>query len=235
MSNQFSNRLLNALLPSDASVLASRFTEVEMPENMSLEVPQSSVKHVYFPKSGIASAVMDADKSAHSHPIEIGLIGREGMTGISIILGDYTSSHSVYMQAAGEGYRLDAEALRDAIDNSRTLHALLLKYVKVFIAQISQTALANARSKIEQRLARWLLMADDRLDGPTLYLRHEFLSIMLGVRRAGVTDAMNALEGRGLIKASRGKIRIVDRNDLAAEANGCYGAAEAEYRRLIGS
>jgi CRP-like cAMP-binding protein len=170
---------------------------------------------------------------ARSRPVEIGVIGREGVTGIAIILGAEASSHSIYMQVAGAAWRIDADRLRNAMEKSRSLHAVLLRYVKVFMAQISETALANGRSKIEQRLARWLLMADDRLDSAELPLRHEFLAMMLGVRRPGVTEAIHALEGKGLIKNSRGHLFITDRDGLVEEANGCYGAAEAEYRSLI--
>src|SRR5437763_9693429 len=110
---------------------------------------------------------------------------------------------------------------------------MLLRYVQVFLIQASQTVVANARFKIEERLARWILMADDRVDTPVIALTHEFLSIMLGVRRAGVTDAIHALEGRGLIRGDRGEIRITDRKGLVEWADGCYGVPEREYRRLI--
>jgi CRP-like cAMP-binding protein len=229
----FANRLLRSFSNADAALLRPHLSHIELPLKYRLENINGVIEHVYFPESGIASTVSDSEQAAHSHPIEIGLIGREGVTGIAVILGNHNSSHSIYMQAAGDGYRMEADALRTVMEESRTLHAVLLKFVKVFIAQITETALANGRSKIEQRLARWLLMADDRLDGPQLPLRHEFLAIMLGVRRPGVTEAIQALEGRGLIKATRGHIQVIDRDGLERGANGCYGASEAEYRRLI--
>src|SRR5205823_6090990 len=154
-------------------------------------------------------------------------------TGLPLILDNHLSTHSVYMQVGGSGHRIAAQPFRDAMAMSRTLHGLLLRFVQVFMIQLTQTAVANGRSKIEERLARWVLMASDRVDGPELPLTHEFLSIMLGVRRAGVTDAIHALAGRGLIKAERGNIRIIDREGLAEHANGCYGEPEREYRRLI--
>jgi CRP-like cAMP-binding protein len=138
------------------------------------------------------------------------------------------------MQVAGNGHRIASDAFRDAMDRSRTLHGLFLKFVQVFMIQLTQTAVANGRSKIEERLARWLLMADDRLDTADMPLTHEFMSMMLGVRRAGVTDAVHALAGHGLIRADRGNIQIIDREGLSESANGCYGQPEREYKRLIG-
>jgi CRP-like cAMP-binding protein len=139
------------------------------------------------------------------------------------------------MQVAGHGYRIGAQPFREAISGSSTLHALLLRFVQVFMIQITQTAVSNGRSNIEERLARWLVMVKDRVDTPGLPLTHEFISIMLGVRRAGVTDAIHVLAGRGLIRADRGNIHIIDRDGLIEGANGCYGEPEREYSRLIGS
>jgi CRP-like cAMP-binding protein len=163
----------------------------------------------------------------------VGITGREGFVGLSIVLGDTETQNSTFMQVQGTGYRVDANILRGATAQSSTLQTLLLKFAKVFLTQVTETALSNARSKIEQRLARWILMADDRIDDAALPLRHEFLALMLGVRRAGVTVAIQSLEGRGLIKASRGRIQIVDREGLIDDANGCYGMPEQEFRRLI--
>jgi CRP-like cAMP-binding protein len=230
---EYSNRLLRALPERDLDLLRPHLAKVDLELEDDLETPGGRVEQIYFIESGIASTVTDANHMARSHPVEIGLIGREGVTGVSIILGADASSHSIYMQVAGNAVRIEADQLRSAIDKSRSLQSVLLKYVKVFISQISETALANGRSKIEQRLARWVLMADDRLDEAELPLRHDFLAMMLAVRRPGVTEAIHALEGRGLIKNSRGHLRVMDRDGLVEEADGCYGAPEAEYRLLI--
>jgi CRP-like cAMP-binding protein len=233
-SAAINNQLLRSLTAADFELLAPHLSFLELPLEDDLEAPGQPLKYVYFLESGIASAVADADQYAPSRPVEIGLIGREGMTGVPIVLGTDRSSHSIYMQVAGEGHRIEAPTLQKAIKDSRTLHGQFLKYVQVYLAQITSTALANGRSKIEQRLARWLLMADDRIEEPVLALRHEFLALMLGVRRPGVTVAIHALEGKGLIKAARGQIRITDRDGLLAESDGCYGAPEAEFRSLFG-
>jgi CRP-like cAMP-binding protein len=166
--------------------------------------------------------------------VEAGLIGREGMSGLTIVLGDHRSPHSTYMQAAGEGQRISAVELRKAMQQSGSLHGSLLKYVQVFMTQTAHTAIANARAKLEERLARWILMADDRLDGKSLPLTHEFLSLMLGVRRAGVTEALHALEAQKLIQPARGEIVVLNRKGIERKAGASYGVPEAEYRRLIG-
>jgi hypothetical protein len=155
--------------------------------------------------------------------IEVGVIGREGMSGVSVVLGNGDRApHETYMQIAGSGQRLSAQKLREAIAASSALHQVLLHYVHSFMTQITQTALANGRSTIEERLARWLLMAHDRVDGPEIALTHEFLSIMLGVRRSGVTTALQELERKGLIGHRRSFITIMDREGLEERSNGTY-------------
>jgi CRP-like cAMP-binding protein len=121
------------------------------------------------------------------------------------------------------------------MEESRALRSLLLAYVQALLAQTTSTVLANGHAKLEERLARWLLMVHDRTDGMTITLTHEFLAVMLGVRRAGVTVALHLLEGKGLIRSTRRQIVILNRRGLIEEAHGSYGAAEEEYRRLIGS
>jgi CRP-like cAMP-binding protein len=136
------------------------------------------------------------------------------------------------MQFGGSGQRLAAAKLKACMEASVTLRRTLLNYGHAFYIQTAYTVLANARSKLEDRLSRWLLMAHDRVDGDKLTLTHEFLAIMLGVRRPGVTIALKFLEARGLIQTSRGVISIVDRKGLEESANGAYGTAEAELQRL---
>ena len=227
-----SNKLLRALSDEDRELLRQDLEALELPRDEDLEKPHEPIRDVYFLENGIASTV-GGNHGGNDKPIEVGLIGREGVTGLPLILGNHLSTHSIYMQVAGEGHRIAAQPFREALANSRTLHGLLLRFVQVFMIQLTQTAIANARSKIEERLARWLLMADDRVDTADLPLTHEFISMMLGVRRAGVTDAIHVLTGRGLIKSVRGNIQIIDRDGLAENANGCYGEPERQYQRLI--
>jgi CRP-like cAMP-binding protein len=138
------------------------------------------------------------------------------------------------MQVAGEGQRISAGKLRQAMHKIPSLRGLFLKYVQAFMMQTAHTAVANGRAKLDARLARWILMAHDRLDGRKLPLTHEFLSLMLGVRRAGVTDTLAVLEDQKLIRALRGEIQVLDRKGIENAATGSYGIPEAEYKRLIG-
>jgi CRP-like cAMP-binding protein len=196
-----------------------------------LERPNKRIDDVYFPDAGFASVVAVQPKQTK---VEVGLIGREGMTGLPVVLGNHKTPHETYIQAAGHGQRLNATKLRKAMAASSSLQSLLLKFVQAFMVQTAQTAISNARAKLNERLARWILMADDRIDGSRLPLTHEFLSLMLGVRRAGVTEALHALESEGLIRASRGEIIVRSRKGIERRAGGSYGIPEAEFRRLIG-
>jgi CRP-like cAMP-binding protein len=213
-----SNRILSRLSRADFRLLEPHLEAVELPVRKQLQARNKRVDQIYFIERGFASVVANG-----GHNIEIGLIGREGMTGLSVVMGDNDRApHETYIQHAGSGQRMAADNLREAIDASVTLHRVLLRYAHHFMIQATQTALANGRSKIEDRLARWLLMADDRIDGGELRLTHEFLGIMLGVRRPGVTVALQGLEHTGLISNKRGMITILDREALQRCSNGTY-------------
>jgi CRP-like cAMP-binding protein len=230
LSERTSNRILARLLPADFDLLEPHLESVELPLRRPLEEPNQPIENVYFIDRGFASVVSDG--SSH-RGIEVGLIGREGMTGLAIVMETDRSPHKTFIQAAGAGQQIATDALREAIEQSSSLRRVLLHYGHAFFIQTAQTVMANGRSKIEERLARWLLMAHDRLDGKELPLTHEFLAMMLGVRRPGVTVALNLLERAGLIQTSRSAIVIIDRKGLEENSNGAYGAAEAEFRRLF--
>ncbi len=216
------NRILSRLSKADFGLLEPHLQPVDLPLRKMLAVKNKRVDHVYFPESGMASVVANGGQA-----IEIGIIGREGMTGPSVVMGNTDRvPHETYMQIAGHGQRIKADRLREAIAQSSSLHQLLLAYVFSFMTQTTQTALANGRSKIEERLARWLLMARDRVDSDELTLTHEFLAIMLGVRRSGVTVALQELERKGLIAYRRSVITIGDREGLKHSSNGTYSASD---------
>ena len=199
---------------------------------MTLEVPEVPIELVYFPKSGVGSTVTFSNNGRR---IETGLFGYEGMSGTAAILQTGYTSNETFMQVAGEGLVIEPDRLQDLMEQSPSFQRHLLRYVQAMMTQTSQTALSNGQAKLEERLARWLLMCHDRISGNEMDLTHEFLSIMLGVRRAGVTVGTHMLEGKGLIRANRGQIIILDREGLEAEAQDSYGKPEAEYARLIGS
>jgi CRP-like cAMP-binding protein len=226
--NATSNRLLSFLSTADRKLLAPNLQLVRLEVRQTLEKPNEPIKRVYFPEDGIASVVGDSKTMGQ---IEIGIIGKEGVTGLQVVLGNDRSPYETFVQVAGSALVIEAVKLRAAMDKSSSLHRLLLRYVQVFMIQTSQTALSNASCLLTQRLARWLLMCEDRLNSKQLPLTHEFLAIMLGVQRSGVTIALGELENRELINCKRGMISILDRPTLEKLTNGSYGVAEAEYKR----
>jgi CRP-like cAMP-binding protein len=225
------NRILARLSATDFRLLEPHLTAVDLPLRKQLETCDKRIEHIYFVERGFASVV--ANGTSH-RSVEVGIIGREGMTGLSVIMEAERSPHETFIQMAGGGQRLSVANLRRAMAKSRTLRRAFLRYGHAFVVQTAYTALANGRSKMDERLARWLLMAHDRAEGDDLTLTHEFLAIMLGVRRPGVTVALNVLEEQGLIEAKRGLILILDRAGLEEAANGAYGVPEAEFDRLFG-
>jgi CRP-like cAMP-binding protein len=219
-----SNRILSRLSREDLALLKPHLEAVDLPVRRRLESRKRRIDHVYFVESGFASVVANG---ASKLSIEVGIIGREGMTGLAVVLGHERAQHETFIQLPGKGLRMSAESLREAIDRSVSLHRAMLRYANSFLMQTTTTALANGRSKVEERLARWLLMAHDRVDGDELPLTHEFLGVMLGTPRPGVTLAVQALEKEELIDAKRRNITILDRKKLERRANGAYVTPEA--------
>jgi CRP-like cAMP-binding protein len=215
------NQLLASLPAADFALIAPHLKAVDLGMRMNLQEPKKVISWAYFPSAGIASVIATA---TGGRQVEVGLIGREGMTGLSILLACDRSPHEIFIQVPGHGDRLDAKVLRGIFDKNPSIHRAMLRYVDAFITQMAQTALANAKAIVSERLARWLLMSRDRVDGDEIRLTHEFLSLMLGVRRAGVTTALQELEGLGLIETNRGIVRTIDRTKLKDFANGFYGA-----------
>jgi CRP-like cAMP-binding protein len=227
----FRNHILAKLSIEDLELLRPSLQLVQLDQHHILEIANQPVKHVYFAESGFASVVA---KDLDNRESEVGIVGREGVTGISVVLGDHQSPNTTYVQVAGAGHLLSVRTLRDAMKRSRTLQSTLLRYAHAMVIQITYTALTNTKVKLEARLARWLLMAHDRADNDWIDITHEFLALLLGARRAGVTGAVQVLAGRGLIRATRGRVTVLDRHGLERAADGSYGVPEAEYTRLMG-
>lgn len=225
-----SNRLLKALSPRDWNLISPHLVLTPLKVRDEFERPNRVIEEVCFPETGIASVVAE---HRGGRRIEIGIVGCEGVTGSAVVLGSDRTPHSTYMQVAGEGYRLPASTLRELLSKSPALQGLLLKYVQALMVQTAHTAIANARATLSERLARWLLMAHDRVPGNDLALTHEFLSLMLAVRRPGVTEALKSLEDAGLIECARGQITVLDRKAIEKHAGSYYGVPEVEYRRLM--
>jgi CRP-like cAMP-binding protein len=225
-----SNRLLESLSTDDFDLLEPHLESVTLGLRKSLERPNRRIDAAYFPEAGFASVVAVQSKGKE---VEVGLIGREGMTGLPIVFGNHRSPHATYIQAPGTGKCIPATELRKATQASLSLRNSLLKFAQAFGVQTTHTAVSNVQSRLDVRLARWLLMAHDRIGENTLSLTHEFLSLMLGVRRPGVTEALHALRKQDLISYARGEITVKDRKGLERAAGEAYGIPEAEYRRLI--
>lgn len=226
------NLLLSGMSTADRNRLLPALEWVTLELRETLEKPGQTISHAHFVDSGLVSILGNA---APGHRIEVGMVGFEGMTGIGALLGDDHATTEAFVQTAGAAWRVPVEVLREAMDASPELRALLLRFVHVFMVQCSQTALANGRGRLSERLARWLLMWQDRLQDQKLPITHEFVALLLGVRRQGVTVALHELEGMGLIRATNSRVRILDREGLKREANGFYGVPEAEYGRVFGA
>ena len=226
------NALLASLPGAAYGRIAPHLERLSLEMGHCIQVPGSPIEHVCFPEPGVISVVA---RGAGGERIEAGVVGPEGMTGACVSLGVDRSPEEVFVQVPCRVLRIGAGDLRRALEASRPLHEHLLRYAHVFAVQVSQTALANGRATIDERLARWLLMCHDRCDREDLPITHESLSLMLGVRRAGVTTALASLAAAGAIGARRGSIRIRDRGVLIEAAGDIYGVAEAEYRQLFGS
>ncbi|TPI28789.1 Crp/Fnr family transcriptional regulator [Mesorhizobium sp. B3-1-9] len=222
------NHVLKTLAPEDFLLLRPSMHRVELPIKARLEEPYRPIGHVYFPEMGIASVVATLTGGRQS---EVGIIGHDGMTGVAVILGQDRSPNETYIQVASNGWCLPVETLCGAIAESPSLREALLRYAHAFLVQSSRTALVNGHSKIEERLARWLLIVHDRTEGK-IHLTHEFLATMLGARRPGVTSALQMLEYRGLIHAKRGEITIVDRAGMIKLTHGGYGEEEQRHFRI---
>jgi CRP-like cAMP-binding protein len=224
------NRLLAALTAADFDLVQLDLEPIPLNLRHWLIEAGEPIQHVYFPEHGIVSILADTSEGK----IEVGMIGPEGMAGLPIVLGIDHSPHGYLVQAAGDALRIPAPDLRTATRHSPSLQAVFLRYAHALMVQTAQTAYANAGFTIETRLARWILMTDDRLEGGDLPLTHDFLAMMLGVQRPGVTIAVQSLEGNRLIRAARGHITVLDRAGLEGVADGAYGASEAEYASVMG-
>jgi CRP-like cAMP-binding protein len=225
------NRLLRLLSADDFERILPNLVRCSYEQGEVLEKPGEPITTVCLPESGMFSVV---DRTVVGTQAEAGIIGPEGMTGLALLHGVDRSPNLTVVQIPCRALCIEADAFRRAIAGSRSLHDHLLRYAQVFTIQVAQGSLCNSRFTIEERLSRWLLMCHDRADREDLPLTHELLSVMLGVRRAGVTTALRVLENAGALKTRRGGIGIRDRSILLEIAGEAYGVPEAEYERVLG-
>ena len=227
------NILLQSLGEDDLSLLRGSLERVALAQNQTLVHADQAIEHIYFPESGIASIVATTPGDG---PTEIGIFGYDGMSGTAVLLGSDRSPHQTFMQVGdGIGLRIAVDDFRRAVSQSATLLSSLLRYVQYFLVQSAHSTVSNAHHRVEARLARWLLMCHDRIDGDEIRLTHEFMSMMIAAQRTGVTLTLHVLEGGGMIRSKRARVTILDREKLIDLAGDAYGQPEVEYRRLIGA
>ncbi|MDT7687746.1 MAG: hypothetical protein QOJ70_2672 [Acidobacteriota bacterium] len=219
------NRLLAALPKKEYQQLLPLLEQVTLPFAEVLYEPGTLIRHVYFPNDSIVSLLAQV---AERSTLEVGIVGSEGMAGISVFMGVETSRYRGIVQGEGTAMRMKAAALRTESEHMRPLQLLLQRYTHSLLTQISQSAACNRFHRVDARLARWLLMTRDRLRSNEFRLTQEFMSNMLGVRREGVTRSAGDLQRQGLISYSRGRITIHDRAGLEAIACVCYMIIKAE-------
>ena len=226
------NRLL-AKLPGDAlAELLPKLVPVSLPQHKTLYASDAPIDAVYFIESGMISLVAMLDEGSQA---EVGVIGREGMAGMSILAGIATSFTEAMVQIEATALRMDVMAFRHEIDHNAVLRRLLLRYNEYAYAQVSQTAACNGRHGLEARLARWLLLAHDRAERDELQLTQEFIAFMLNVHRPSVSVTAGFLQRAGLIRYSSGRIVVLDRPGLEAAACGCYATVHRRYAQLMGN
>ena len=226
------NRILNSLPPEEYERLTRYLEPVKMAFGDVLCHPDEKITHAYFPNRGTVSLVSNFEDGGS---VEVGMVGNEGMFGVTVILGSISTPLEAIVQIAGDGLQIRAEVLKKEFNKGGKLQDLLLRYTQALITQIAQTAACNRAHSTEGRLVKWLLMCQERAHSNELDLTHEFIATMSGTRRAGVTEAASTLQRDGLISYKRGHITILDRDGLEALSCECYQIVRKEFARLVSS
>ncbi len=225
------NRLLGLLNPGDYRRLRPHLHPIALTYRRSLYRARKPIEFVYFIETGVGSLV---NTMANGQAAEVGTIGNEGLVGLPLVLGDDRAPTSVYVQVPGAGLRMKASLFEKELARSATMRTVMLHYAHASFNQVAQSAACNQFHSLEQRCCRWLLMTHDRMQSDEFLLTQEFLAMMLGVQRTGVTAAAGALQRAGLIRYSRGNVTIVDRRGLIRRSCECYGVSKKEFDRLLG-
>lgn len=224
------NHLLRTLAPADYDRLRPHLEPTALPLGMVISAPDAPVSHVHFPRCGIISMVKEM---ADGGTVEVATVGNEGLVGLPAFLGTGSAPVRAFVQVAGESVRVDAATFAALAEECAGLRRSVHRHVQALMNQMAQTAACNRVHTVEERLARWLLMAHDRAGGDEIPLTQHFMAEMLGVRRAGVSVAAGALQKAGMIAYRRGKIAIVDRAALETASCECYAAVRAQTERLF--
>jgi CRP-like cAMP-binding protein len=226
----FRNAVLARLSPEHLENLRPHLRPVELEVKQVIYQPHQAIQDAYFVETGMISVVsiMEDGRS-----IEVGTIGREGVAGAVVLLGAKTVPYQYFVQMAGHGHRVDLAALKNIAEQDDEFRDLVLRCQVVFHTQTMQSAACNGLHSVTQRCCRWILMSLDRINGDAVPLTHEFLSIMLGVRRASVTDVLKPLHDRGWIESNRGTITILDRKGLESGSCECYSIIAEHQKELL--
>jgi CRP-like cAMP-binding protein len=224
------NRLLSGLPPEDMAQLIAHLEPVPLPKKQVLYEVGAPLEHVYFIEEGLASVLTTMEDGASS---EVGMVGPEGLVGVSALLGGRVSAQHIVMQLPGRGHQIATKHCKSVFDHSPHVRKVVLRFIEDLLNLSSQTAGCNRLHSVEQRSARWLLMASDRIGSNVLPLTQEFLAAMLGVRRSGVSEAASELQRSGLIRYRRGEITIIDRAGLEKTACECYRLDKQRVERLL--
>ncbi len=230
-SEPHANRLLGLLPPRDYQRLRPHLHRISLQYKQSLYRANKPIEFVYFIETGVGSLV---NTMKNGDAAEVGTIGNEGLVGLPIVLGDDRAPTSVYVQVPGVGLRMKAALFKKGLARSASMRAVMLHYAHAFFNQVAQSAACNQFHSIEQRCCRWMLMTHDRMQSDDFLLTQEFLAMMLGVQRTGVTAAAGALQRAGLIRYKRGNVTIIDRRGLIRRSCECYGISKKEFDRLLG-
>jgi CRP-like cAMP-binding protein len=230
-SAQSGNHLLARLPKGEFERLFHLLESIPLPTKKVLYKARSPIDYVYFPTSGVVSAMMVMEDGS---AIEVATVGNEGVAGLTAFIGAESSPYQVMVQLPGQGLRMRADAFRDDASRGDALRKILVLYNTAYAIQVSYCVACNALHGVEKRCCRWLLMTQDRMGSNLIPLTHEFLAIMLGVRRPTVSDVLRPLQERGMLRSGRGVIEILDRSGLEALACECYAAVNREFARIFG-
>lgn len=225
------NHLLSALQDEDFERIKSKLESVSFKLGDVLYESGEKMDYVYFPTTAIISLLYIMENGATA---EIGVVGNDGILGVSLFMGGETTTSRAIIQSAGDAFRMKTSDMLTEFKLSGRFQELLLRYAQALMTQISQTAVCNRLHSIEQQLCRWLLLSHDRLDSDKLVMTHDLISNMLGVRREGITLAAQKLAKRNLITNNRGTMTVIDRRGLEAAVCECYKVVNDEYNRLLG-
>jgi CRP-like cAMP-binding protein len=226
---QYKNKILAALTKAEIARLQPHLDPIDLPRKHVMHEAGEKITYAYFLEEGLASVVVQLENGS---TVEVGVVGREGMTGLPILMDTERIPNQAFMQVPGSGHRIKANILRENCAQPGNLRPLLLRYLHLHLVQASQTAACNRMHEVEERMARWLLICQDRMSTNEILLTHEFLAQMLGTRRSSVTLAAGILQRRGLIHYVRGRVHILDQPGLKESACECYQVIHDEQARL---